>query len=302
MSLINRRKFLRNTGLSAADLSMSPSVLSAEKNKKELFKLSLAQWSLHRMLKSGELNNLNFPKYTKETFGIDAVEYVNGFFPNTKSSYIKGLKQRCDDQGVKSLLIMCNGLGHIGDKNATKRKQTVENHKPWLESAQHLGCHSIRVNARSMGTEQEQTEYCIDGLKKLCTVAKQYGINIIIENHGGLSSNGAWLAGVIQGVNMDNCGSLPDFGNFKAYDRYEGTKALMPYAKGVSAKSHEFDGQGNELRTDYHKMLKIVLDADFRGYVGIEYEGKKMGEVEGVNATRDLLLSIRSKYAASYKY
>ena len=199
------------------------------------FKISLAQWSLHRTLRSGKITNLDFPKVAKEEFGISGVEYVNSFFKDKakNTAYLDDLKKRCNDNGVESILIMVDGEGALGDADSEKRTKSVENHYRWVTAAKHLGCHSIRVNAKSKGVFSEQVKLAADGLKRLSTFAQKHDINVIVENHGGLSSNGQWLAQVIRKVNMNNCGTLPDFGNFRVskgenYDRYIGVAALMP--------------------------------------------------------------------------
>ena len=260
------------------------------------FKISLAQWSLHRTLRSGKITNLDFPKVAKEEFGISGVEYVNSFFKDKakNTAYLDDLKNRCKDNGVESVLIMIDGEGALGDADSAKRTKSVENHYRWVTAAKHLGCHSIRVNAKSKGVFSEQVKLAADGLKRLSTFAQKHDINVIVENHGGLSSNGQWLAQVIRKVNMNNCGTLPDFGNFRVskgenYDRYIGVAALMPFAKAVSAKSHNFDKDGNETNTDFQKMMQIVQDSGYQGWVGVEYEGKKLDEYEGIKATKALL-------------
>ena len=265
-----------------------------------LFEVSLAQWSLHRSIRAGKLTNLDFPRMTKSEFGIDAVEYVNQFFKDKArdENYLQTLKQNCENEGVKSLLIMIDGEGQLGNPDTAARQQAVENHHRWVEAAKFLGCHSIRVNAQSSGSFDEQAKLAADGLRQLCEFAAPLDINVIVENHGGYSSNGQWLARVIRMVNLDNCGTLPDFGNFRIsrdqeYDRYVGVASLMPFAKGVSAKSHDFDNAGNEINTDYMKMLQIVVDSGYRGYVGIEYEGGKLDEFEGIRKTNELLLRCR---------
>ena len=266
------------------------------------FKISLAEWSLHKTLRKGDIDNLDFPVVTKEEFGIEAVEFVNQFFKDKANDekYLGKLKKRCADNGVKPLLIMVDGEGGLGAPNEKARTKAVENHYKWVSAAKFLGCHSIRVNAQSGGAYQEQVKLAADGLRRLSEHAAKSEISVIVENHGGYSSNGQWLAQVIRKVGMDNCGTLPDFGNFnigrgKKYDRYMGVSALMPFAKAVSAKSHDFDQDGNEKHTDYMKMLQIVLDAGYRGYVGIEYEGGKLSEYEGVKATKRLLEKCRDE-------
>lgn len=301
---MDRRRFLQGTLHTAAALALPATFSRAADSKEQLFKISLAEWSLHKALFAKKLDNLDFPRVAKEEYGIDAVEYVNQFFKDKAKDqgYLGELLKRSDGLGVKNVLIMCDGEGALGDANEAKRKQAVENHYKWVDAAKTLGCHSIRVNAQSSGSYEEQLERAADGLRKLTEFAAPMKINVIVENHGGLSSNGAWLAAVIKKVDLPTCGTLPDFGNFnlgggKEYDRYKGVAELMPFAKGVSAKSHDFDSQGNETRTDYRKMLKIVLDAGYRGYIGIEYEGSKLSEPEGIKATKKLLETVRGEMA-----
>ena len=296
----SRRKFITSLG---ASLTASSLIFSANHHKKkQLFEISIAEWSLHKSLFGKKISNLDFPVVAKKEFNISAVEYVNQFFKDkaTDKNYLNELKKICDNEGVKSLLIMCDGEGKLGDPDKNKRITSVNNHKRWIEAAKHLGCHSIRVNASSSGSYDDQQKLAADGLSRLSEFASTHGLNVIVENHGGLSSNGQWLSGVMKSVNMKNCGTLPDFGNFrigggKTYDRYKGVKELMPFAKSVSAKSHDFDDNGNEIHTDYHKMMKIVIDAGYRGYVGVEYEGSKLSEYDGIKATKKLLESVREK-------
>ena len=263
------------------------------------FRISLAEWSLHKTLFAGKLDNLDFPKTAKREFGIEGVEYVNQFFKDKArdDDYIAELARRSSDEGVTNVLVMCDGLGNLGDPDAAARTQAIQNHFPWVEAAKRLGCHSIRVNAASKGSFEEQQQLAADGLGRLAEFAAQLEMNVIVENHGGLSSNGEWLAGVMRLVDRPNCGTLPDFGNFHDYDRYRGVEELMPFAKGVSAKSHEFDEAGDEVRTDYARMLRLVLAAGYRGWIGIEYEGTALAEAEGIRATKRLLERVRDALA-----
>ena len=262
-----------------------------------LFRISLAEWSLHRTLFAGKLDNLDFPRAAKQQFGIDAVEYVNQFFKDKAkdAAYLADLAKRAKDEGVTNVLIMCDGLGNLGDPEGAARTKAIENHFPWVEAAKRLGCHSIRVNAASKGSPEEQQKLAADGLSRLSDYAAQMDMAVLVENHGGLSSSGEWLAGVMKLVNKPNCGTLPDFGNFHDYDRYRGVEELLPFAKGVSAKSHEFDADGNEVRTDYRRMLRMVVAAGYRGWVGVEYEGNELSEPEGILATKKLLEKVRSE-------
>ncbi len=317
----NRRDFIKSLGLITFGAAAGTSFLSSCTNKGSesagtadststtslnagalFFKISLAEWSLNKALFGGQLTNLDFPAKAKNDFGVSAVEYVNQFFMDKAKdqAYLAELKKRCDDNGVTSVLIMCDGEGNLGELDQKKRNEAVENHKKWVEAAKFLGCHSIRVNAYGEGSAEEVAAAATEGLRMLSEFAKPVGINVIVENHGSYSSNGQWLASVISKTGMDNCGTLPDFGNFcikrgegyactEEYDRYQGVKEMMPYAKGVSAKTNNFDETGNCVETDYTKMLQVVKDAGYTGYIGIEYEGSKLSEEEGIRATKTLL-------------
>ncbi len=279
-------------------------------NDTPLFRLSLAQWSLHRMMRGEQLLPLDFPGFVREHFDLDAVEYVNVFFRDRESdpAYLDELKGRCDDAGITSLLIMIDREGDMGHPDDAERAQAVENHHKWVHAAKHLGCHSIRVNAKTdpEQTFEEQQKLAADGLRRLTEYAAQHDIDVLVENHGGLSSNGQWLSGVMRLVDHPRCGTLPDFGNFcfdwsrqdepdQWYDRYRGVAEMMPFAKAVSAKSNEFDADGNDTRSDYERLLKIVLDAGYRGWIGVEYEGEDPDEIAGVKKTIALLERTRER-------
>ena len=304
-SPLSRRQFLQSSSALAAGAMLPIRGFAAD--KKPLFRISLAQWSLHKALNDKKIDNLDFAKVAKDEFGIEALEYVNQFFFDKAQdqSYLKEMKKRAEENGVKSLLIMVDREGQLGDPDKAKRQQTVDNHKKWVEAAKFLGCHAVRVNAASGGTYEDQIGYAADGLAALTEFAKPHGLTIIVENHGGNSSNGHWLSSVMKKVNDPSCGTLPDFGNFRIgegawYDRYQGVEELMPFAHAVSAKSYDFDESGNDTRTDFKRMMKIVLDAGYRGYVGIEYEGNELGEFAGIQATQKLLQKVRDELALNY--
>ena len=272
------------------------------------FKISLAEWSFHKAIFGQKLDHLDFAAKTK-SLGIDGVEYVNQFFRDKAEdqAYLQLMNQRAADAEVTQLLIMVDGEGGLGDLDDKERKKAIENHYKWVDAAKTLGCHSIRVNAFGKGSSEDVASAAISGLGGVSEYAAKVDINVIVENHGSYSSDGAWLSHVMKQVNMDNCGTLPDFGNFcvqreggalwgakciQEYDRYKGVEEMMPFAKAVSAKTHTFDASGYETETDYMKMMKIVKDHGFQGYVGIEYEGSELGEEEGIIATRDLLIKV----------
>ena len=259
---------------------------------------------MNRQFFGGKIDALDFAKVSRERFDIGAIEYVNQFFKDKANdkAYLGQLKSRAADHGVESLLIMVDGEGSLGHANSVERNKAVQNHHKWADAAKFLGCHSIRVNAATTGNGsfEEKQKLAADGLHNLSEYGAKQNLNVIVENHGGLSSNGAWLAGVMKIVDLPNCGTLPDFGNFntgggKMYDRYKGVTELMPFAKAVSAKSHDFDAEGNEEHTDYRRMMRIVLDAGYRGYVGIEYEGGKVDAYRGIELTKALLERVRDE-------
>lgn len=303
--MTDRRQFMKQSALAATGLALvgAESIIAAPKVP---FEISLAEWSLHKALFKKEVDNLNFAKIAREEFGIGAIEFVNQFFKDKAkdTAYLKDLNQRAKDHGVIHHLIMIDGEGALGDPDAAKRTQAVENHHRWVDAAKFLGCKMIRVNAQSRGTWDEQLKLAADGLRRLSEYGATAKIAIVVENHGGLSSNGKWLSGVMKQVNHPNCGTLPDFGNFRVsrdeeYDRYLGVTELMPFAKAVSAKSHDFDEAGNETHTDYLKMMKIVAAAGYQGWVGIEYEGSKLSEMDGIRATKKLLERVREQMIAT---
>ncbi|REA59691.1 sugar phosphate isomerase/epimerase [Dyadobacter luteus] len=301
MTNFSRRDFLKKAGATALAATAITDLLAAAAPQKLWFDISLAEWSLHKELFAKKITNLDFPELAKKEFGISIVEYVNQFFKDKAEdkTYLAELLKRAKDNGVSNHLIMIDGEGGLGDTDAAARNKAVENHYKWVEAAKYLGCKTIRVNAFGRGSNEDVAKAAIEGLGKLGEFAAKTKINVIVENHGGSSSNGQWLSGVMKQVNLKNVGTLPDFGNFcitrkdggcaESYDRYQGTQELMPFAKGVSAKTYDFDEKGNCIETDYAKILKIVKTSGFRGIAGIEYEGSKLSEYDGIKATKALL-------------
>ena len=272
-------------------------------------KISLAQWSLHRTIKiKKELSPNDFSIKARE-MGFDAVEYVSSLYWNELKSrsiakITKELVSKSNDNDIKNLLIMVDGEGDLAAKNNYKREKAIENHVKWIEMAHELGCHSIRVNLNGEKQKENWIEYSSKSLTKLCSIARNDKINIIVENHGGLSSNAKLLAKVMKEVNLDNCGTLPDFGNFciekedpnnyfsnciNEYDKYLGMEELMPYAKAISAKSFDFNNNGEESTIDFKKIIDIVSSFKYKGYYGIEYEGLNLSEEKGILKTKKLL-------------
>ena len=268
------------------------------KAQKEVYKISLAEWSIHRSLEAGLVSNLDFPRIAKKNYGLDAVEYVSTFFngKGEDQKYLSALKDSCSKYGVRSLLIMVDGEGDLADSSLTSRSKAIENHYKWVKAARFLGCHSIRVNAGGRGTMGQMQFAAIDALGRLADYASGYGINVIVEDHGGNSSIGPWLAEIIKTAGRPNLGTLPDFNNFYDYDPYKGVAAIMPYARGVSGQTREFDSKGNETRIDFEKMMKIVSESGYKGYIDAEYSGTSLSVDEGIKANLALLRRVISVY------
>lgn len=318
--MIGRRDMLR-AGAALAAFAMLPRRVSAF--APPLFRISLAQWSLHRtffgtlppgtdrvtLLRTepdralqGDVHPLDFPVIARRDYGLEGVEYVNTFMFGhaDDEAYLAELSRRAEGEGVTNVLIMCDLEGALGDPDADARARAVTNHEKWLRAAARLGCHAIRVNAQSRGEPGEQAKLAADGLHRLAERAEPLGLNVIVENHGGLSSRASWLMEVLRRADHPLLGTLPDFGNFtisdtERYDPYRGVAEMMPLARAVSAKSHEFNDAGDEVQVDFRRMMTIVLDAGYRGWVGVEYEGSVHTEPAGIRATVRLLERIRAE-------
>ncbi|MEM6916402.1 MAG: TIM barrel protein [Verrucomicrobiota bacterium] len=263
-------------------------------------KLAVQQYSFNKQLRSGDLTISDYPKTVVEGTGIKALEYFNGHMEEQvgKTAFFEDLRKRTDDLGAVNTMMLCRSKPALDAADEAERSAAIEGYKPWLEAMKILGGQCIRVDVRSPGDPEEVKQNAIAGLKALTTVAdSEFGLDIVVENHGNHSGNGAWVAEVMKGVAMENCGTLPDFQNFKEYDPYQGVEEMMPWAKIICAKSKAFDAEGNETNVDFQRMLKIVKEAGFSGYIGIEFEGHDMEPVEGINLTRDLILRTMEEMA-----
>ena len=330
---MKRRNFIRNSSQAGLALSFL-GVYACKENKKEegdfaasteamvevaepFFKLSLAQWSIHKMIREKGIDPYSFAEKAKN-WGFTGLEYVSqlydpelsdaGYSEEAMAAFVEKSNAEAKKHGMKNVLIMIDGQGKLAVNDVAERNETVEKHKRWVDAAAAMGCHAIRVNLRGSMVPEEWIPSSVDGLTKLCTYAKTKNINVLVENHGGLSSNGALHAEVMKKVNLDNCGTLPDFGNFcitrnedrscnEEYEKYKGVAELLPYAKAVSAKSNDFDEEGNAIGIDYFKMLKMVKDAGYTGFIGVEYEGSVLDEEAGIKATKDLMLKVAKEIA-----
>jgi len=325
---MKRRNFIRNilqVGIAVSLLVMyackenkksTSEITEATSNMKKaatpFFKLSLAQWSIHKMILEDGLDPYAFAEKAKN-MGFTGLEYVSQLYPadlenneyseEAMANFVEKSNAEAKKHGMENVLIMIDRQGNLAVNDEAERNETVEKHKKWVDAAAAMGCHAIRVNLNGSTVPEEWKASAIDGLTKLSTYAKTKNINILVENHGGLSSNGALHAAVMKAINLDNCGTLPDFGNFcitrnedrsckEDYDKYKGVTELMPYAKAVSAKSNDFDADGNAIDIDYTKLLQTVKDAGYTGFIGVEYEGSILDEEAGIKATKDLLLKV----------
>ncbi|MGD0754518.1 MAG: sugar phosphate isomerase/epimerase family protein [Bacteroidales bacterium] len=309
--MTTRRSFIKKSFLGAGLLMIAPSIDLKSQNNSGI-KISLAEWSLHRTIRDGKIDHLDFPAIAKKDFNISAVEYVNGLFGGTKmdfkeaaknSAYLNELLKRSKDAGVFNHLLMVDDEGPLALPDGKVRLLAVDDHKKWIEAAKLLGCLTVRVNLHGDGTPEAKKAASIDSLSRLGDFAKSMNINIVVENHGHESSNGAWVADVMRQVNRPNVGTLPDFGNFclsqdwgstqdeckDYYDRYQGVKEMLPFAKGVSAKTYDFDSNGEQPKMDYKRLIGIVKASGFKGYIGVEFEGNTQPEEEGIRKTKLLI-------------
>lgn len=303
----SRRAFLRAAASTVAALGALPGgtvpvAQAQEAGSRALpFKRSLSQRSLHEEFAAARLDPLDFPRVASG-LGIDAVDLVSEFYQKKLKdrAYLSELKRRAAGEGVWNLLILVDGEGELGAPDEKGRRRAVDNHRKWVEAAAFLGCHAICVQAASHGNEDDQVAWVSDGLRRLCRFSAPLGIDVLVENRAGFSANGSWLVEVLNAVGHPRCGSRPSFGNFKLadgreYDRYQGVRELMPFARAVSATAHDFDDRGEETGTNYARMLKIVLDAGYRGYVSVEYEGKRLSEQAGIARAQQLLERVSNK-------
>ena len=326
---MKRRTFVQQSTKAGAAFSILGIMACKDKSKKDedqpeaastaeaaapFFQLSLAQWSINRMIRNEGVDPYTFAEKAAG-WGFSGLEYVSqlyrgtlepaGYSAEAMQEFVDKSNAEAEKHGLVNLLIMIDGEGDLATSDAAVRTEAARNHHKWVDAAAAMGCHSVRVNLSGSSNPEEWVANSVDGLTQLATYAADKNINVLVENHGGLSSNAALLARVMKEVGMDNCGTLPDFGNFcirrndpadwrsgcaESYNIYQGVQELMPFAKAVSAKSPEFDAEGNETEIDYVKMLQIVKDAGYSGYIGVEFEGSGLGEEAGIAATRDLLL------------
>jgi len=324
-----RREFIRKTAMGAAGIGLAaslPEYLYAEAGKELFFKIAISQFSFASQFWTKQLDALDFPAKAKE-LGITGLDYCSMFFADKAKDqiFLKELKKRSGDAGSYNLRIMIDGEGVLGDLNETARLKAVENHYKWIDAASALGCPMIRVNAEGEGNPADVANAAVDSLGRLIAYGSKQNIDVVVENHIGISCNGAWLAGVMKQVNNSHCGTLADFGNFcvnrtkpetndiagyiktkclEEYDRYKGITELMPYAKGVHAKTHVFDTTGNDVETDFSRMFKIIKKSGFTGWVSVEYEGgllkmyskdnKYLDDYAGTTATKNLIVKAGS--------
>ena len=314
---MKRKEFIKLASTSALGIS-SLGYMSLQKPKELFFKLSLAQWSLHKNIKYGDMDPYEFAQVAK-SFNFSGIEYVTALYDNVMkvrdgdmskaiTFWARKNKKLAEINDIKNVLIMIDEIEGLAEENKSRRLKAVENHKMWIDAAEIMGCESVRLNLYGSSNAEKWKDLSVKSLSELGSYAKNSGVNVIVENHGRISSDIPKLMDVIYGVDMDNVGTLPDFGNFcmadegygsvfdgsceTVYDFYKGVEEMMPKAFAVSAKSNDFDENGDEKTIDYMRMMKIVKSFGYTGYVGVEYEGERLSEEDGIKATRDLLIKI----------
>ncbi len=298
---MDRRHFIQTSGGALAATAAVANLSEGAHHVKGKFDISIAAWSWNKMFR-GKNNFVNRPMadqidLAKEA-GVTGLELVNQYFQSPTNRYLNGFKKKADDEGIKILLVMIDGETDMNSPDLKDRKQAFIDHRKWVDIAAVLGCHSVRCNAGYFSgniSSEDSMKYAAESFSELSEYAMQYNMNVIIENHGGLSSDPEWLVGLMKMVDRNNFGTLPDFGNFPhdnhqyKIDIYKAVDRMMPYAKAVSAKCFDFDEDGNEKFIDFEKMMEIVFKHNYHGYVGVEYEGGRLNDIEGVAACIKLL-------------
>ena len=293
MQETTRRSFLRNATLGGGALALAHSLLAVAKNDPNRFQIGIQEYTFHRWIGSGKLDHLDYPALVKKELGITHIEYWNRPFggKHVDKKYVGELAKRTTGEGMKNVLILVDARHQLDASNKDQRDKAVDEHKAWIDCAAQLGCDAIRVNCRSGGNPEANLKNASDGVGRLCDYAKGSKVKVVIEPHGGHSQNPDWLLKAMKALDHPNAGILPDFNNFGRYDRYEGVKKSLPYAPAVCAKALRFDEKGNEVHTDYFRMLKIIYDSDYSGVISIEFEGRGVDPVTGSKQTKDLILS-----------
>ena len=324
----SRRKFLKNTFSVYSTTLLAPNLFANNIDKSKL-DIGLQMYSFAPLIMQGKFDLLGFPDLVKNTYGINGAEYWSIPFMGRENDkdFLNDIKRRSDDNGVDNLIILVDDIDiktmqsgpSLASSNKNDRDTAIDYHKKWIDVAKEIGCHSIRVNLKSDESDNKKIlDNSSESISRLIEFSKQDNISIVIENHGGITADADWLVSLIKNVDNKYVGTLPDFGDYNfcvdrgalnfddigkvcknQYDKYLGVKKLMPYAKGVSAKSHEFGKDGEELSTNYSRMIKIISESNYKGYITIEYEGAMMGMFggegtylnphEGILATKKLI-------------
>ncbi|MEM8668985.1 MAG: TIM barrel protein [Planctomycetota bacterium] len=291
MNTLSRRSMIRATTAGTVSLTLAPFAFAETAPRQDRFQIGIQQYTFHRWLNSGKLKHLDYPALAKEKLGITHIEYWNRPFGgrHTDKKFVGVLAERTTGEGMKNVLILVDGKHQLDSPDESERKKSIDEHKAWVDCAHQLGCDAIRVNCRSGGDRAENIRNAAAGMKPLCDYAKDASVKIVIEPHGGNSSDPEWLMGAMSAISHPNAGLLPDFNNFGRYNRYEGVKKCLPMAPAVCAKALAFDDKGNEKNTDFYRMLKIVYDSDYSGVITIEFEGRDLDPIEGSLKTKQLI-------------
>lgn len=307
-SKATRRQFFKASGAGAAALALTGATSRGarlmETADKRNYDISLAAYSVHRAVETGQFTMLDMPKVVRQEFDIGAIELWNQNFESTDSGYLDQIAKNAVDNDVKYLLIMVDREGDIGAESRDERREAVRRHAKWIDVAADLGCHSIRMNWRGAPDEvvhdakalRAFINRSVRSFRRLCDYGDRKNVSVIIENHGGPSSYPEAVVQLMVSVDHHRFGTLPDFGNFpEEVDPYLATDLLMNFAKAVSAKCYDFDdATGEETKLNYARLIEIVADKHgYDGYIGIEYEGDRLSEFDGVKACKKLLEKLR---------
>ena len=292
MQIQTRRLFLQSMALGSMAVSVGVDLSAKNKSNPNRFQIGIQEYTFNRLLRSGKLKHLNYPSMVKKELGIEHVEYWSRPFEgkHTDKKFVRELLRRTKGEGISNVLILVDEKHELDHEKKSERDLSVDLHKGWIDCAAQLGCDAIRVNCRMGGDPKDNLKRAVDGVGRLCEYAKGTPVKVVIEPHGRNSQNPDWLLAVMKELDHSHAGILPDFNNFGSYDRYSAVEKTLPYAPAVCAKALKFDDEGNEIHTDYFKMLKIVHDSEFSGVISIEFEGHGVDPIVGSRMTKKLIL------------
>ena len=280
----SRRSFLRRAAvLSAGGLGctaaawQTPNVQAIEpirRNSSPKFKFSLAAYSYRNLLTSKKLTLADFIDDCAR-MNLDATELTSYYFPKPPShEYLRKLKQQCFRLGLDvSGTAVGNDFCH---PPGSKRDQQIKMVKQWVDYAEILGAPVIRIfsgNPKRGMTRDQAHRLAVEGMEACCQYAGKHGVHLALENHGGLTNTVEGILALVRDVKSPWFGVNMDTGNFHSRDIYGDLAKIAPYTFNVQVKVITSGPDGRK-PSDFKRLAKILREANYRGYIVLEYEEK----------------------------